>query len=128
MPTFNGWTIITMPTVPAAPASIEFIAPSAVAMSKSLFTGQQQIQNWGTLPMEINLNMPAMPQATAEAWITFLRALDGMANVFQFGAAFAGQYASSIGSRYWRLRNNSPKWSVSDMRVFGIQLELIEAK
>src|SRR5216684_2650377 len=96
MPTYLGWNVITIPTNPPAPASIEFIIDDAVAINISLFT--------------------------------FLRALNGMANVFQFGSAFATQYASSIGSRYWRLKTNTRKWSSSEMRVFGVQFEIREAK
>jgi hypothetical protein len=128
MPLFNGWNIITMPTTPPAPASVEFSVNDAVAMSMSPFTGEQQTQNWGPLPMEATLALPPLTQAQSEAWITFLRAMNGVANVTQFGAAFAAQYASSIGNRYWRLKKNLRKWSISEARVFGIQLEFIEAK
>ncbi len=128
MPTYLGWNVITIPTNPPAPASIEFIIDDAVAINISLFTGQQQTQNWGPLPEEAIVAYPPLTQTQSEAWITFLRALNGMANVFQFGSAFATQYASSIGSRYWRLKTNTRKWSISEMRVFGVQFEIREAK
>jgi hypothetical protein len=128
MPTYLGWNIITIPAIPAAPSSIEFTVSDAVALSISPFTGQQQVQNWGSLPMEASVSLPPLPIAVAENWITFLRALNGMANVFQFGASFAGVYASSVGTRYWRLKSNQRKWSVGNARLFGIQFELREAK
>lgn len=127
MPTYLGWDVITMPTDPAAPASIEFSVIDVVAVSKSPFTGQQQVQDWGSTFMEANVSLPPLTATQAEDWITFLRDLKGMANVFQFGAAFAAAYSSSIGSRYWRLKSNQRKWSVGEARVFGIQFEVMEA-
>lgn len=128
MPTFLGWTVINMPTDPAAPATAEFMANDAVAISISPFTGQQQVQNWGALPMEVSITLPPLKPAQIDAWITFLRSLQGQANVFQFSAAFMGAYASSIGTRYWRLKTNQRKWSVDRARLFGITFEAREAK
>ena len=43
MATFNGWTIITLPSDPPAPASIDFTLQDLVATVDNPFTGQQQI-------------------------------------------------------------------------------------
>ena len=127
MPTYLGWNIITIPSTPPAPASIEFTANDAVSINISPFTGQQQVYNWGALPMEISVSMPAMPYAVAQSWVSFLRNLQGQANVFQFTAAFTAAYSGDLGSRYWRLKSNQRKWSVNEARMYGIHFEAREA-
>lgn len=133
MSTYLGWTVVTMPSTPASPQSIEFSPNDIVALSKSPFTGQQQVQNWGTGPMEASLSLPPLTDTDAQAWIAFLLALNGVANVFQFSSAFAAAYPASLktgsplAQRYWRLKSNQRKWSISEARVYGIQLEIIEA-
>lgn len=118
---------ITIPTTPAAPRSVEFIVNDAAAVVISPFTGAQQVQYWGTLPMELSVTWPAMTEAQIGAWITFLRALKGQANYFQFGSAFTAAYTAALGSRYWRLKENRRKWSLGDQRVYGIQFDVREA-
>ena len=127
MPTYLGVDIITMPSTPASPQSIEFSVVDIVAMSVSPFTGQQQVQDWQSTFMEGSASLPPLTIAQADAWLTFLRDLKGMRNVFQFGAAFAAAYSSSIGSRYWRLKSNQRKWSITEARLYGIQFEFREA-
>lgn len=85
MPSFNGWPIIALPSTPAAPASIEFSANDIVGISQSPFTAQQQIQSWSAAWMEWSVQYPAMRHSDATAWIAFLMALQGTANVFQIG-------------------------------------------
>jgi hypothetical protein len=116
-----------MPTDPPSPQSIEFSAMDKVAVNISPFTGQQQIQDWLVPTREATVQLPPLTAAQADAWITFLVDLKGMANVFQFGTAFSAAYSSSIGSRYWRLKSNQRKWSISEARVYGIQFEIMEA-
>jgi len=127
MAQYLGWDIIDIPTDPPAPQSIEFSVFDVVALSRSPFTGQQQVQDWNATFMEANVSLPPLTADQAEAWISFLRDLKGVANVFQFGADFAAAYPSSIGDRYWRLKSNQRKWSVGEARVFGIQFEVMEA-
>ena len=88
-PTFNGWTIIPMPAAPPAPATMEFTALDTVAVSISPFTGQQQVQDWQASFMEASVSMPALTPAQAPAWIAFLMACRGQANVFQLGDPLA---------------------------------------
>lgn len=116
-----------MPTDPPSPQSMEFSVVDIVAVSRSAFTGQQQIQDWQATYMEASVSLPPLTIAQADAWITFLRDLKGMANVFQFQTAFSSAYSSSIGSRYWRLKSNQRKWSITEARVYGIQFEIMEA-
>jgi hypothetical protein len=89
MGTFNGWTIVTMPTVPAAPASVDFTVNDLVTMSVSSFTGQQQIQDWQHGWIEASVQLPALNHQQAQAWIAFLMSLRGQLNVFLFGDPLA---------------------------------------
>jgi hypothetical protein len=89
MSTFNGWTIIALPTIPAAPQTIDFSIIDVVAASVSPFTGQQQIQDWQQGWLEASVSMPPMTHITAQQWIAFLMSLRGQANVFQMGDPLA---------------------------------------
>lgn len=126
MATYLGRLIVTIPAYPPAPASIEFSQVDAVAASVSPFTFQQQVQQWAGSYRKASVSMPAMTDATAQAWVAFLVALDGMANVFQFGSAFAAAYPASIGSRYWCLASNERKWSINSNRAYGMSFEIRE--
>lgn len=126
MPTFLGRTVIVIPAFPPAPASIEFSQVDAVAVSMSPFTFQMQVQKWTGTYRKANVSMPAMTDANAQAWITFLTSLNGVSNCFQFSTAFAAAYPSSIGTRYWCLTSNERKWSINTNRMYGIQFEVRE--
>jgi hypothetical protein len=89
VPTFNGWNIISLPTIPAAPATIDFTATDIVAMSISPFTGQQQVQDWQQGWLEASVSYPPLTHVQAQAWIAFLMGLRGQANVFQLGDPLA---------------------------------------
>lgn len=87
--TFNGWNIISLPTTPSAPATIDFTATDIVAMSISPFTGQQQVHDWQQGMLEASVSYPPMTHVHAQAWIAFLLGLRGQRNVFQFGDPLA---------------------------------------
>jgi hypothetical protein len=89
MPTFNGWNIISLPTTPSAPATIDFTATDIVAMSISPFTGQQQVQDWQQGMLEASVSYPPLTHVQAQTWIAFLMGLRGQANVFQIGDPLA---------------------------------------
>ena len=126
MPVYNGWNVVFVPAFPPAPAVIEFSQNDAVAMNISPFSFQQQVQNWGATQMEAKVSMPPMKQSDGENWVAFLRSLQGMANVFQFGSAFVAKYPE-IGTRYWRLKGNLRSWTVTKDRVYLISFDVIEA-
>jgi hypothetical protein len=84
MATFNGFTIIVLPTAPA-PRSIEFVATDIVGDNTSPFTGQLQIQNWQAAFMKGTAVMPPMTTVAGRAWIAALLALNGKGNIFQLG-------------------------------------------
>jgi hypothetical protein len=205
MPTFNGWNIISMPTTPSAPQTIDFTANDVVAMSVSPFTGQQQVQDWQQGWLEASVSMPPLTHVQAQAWIAFLMSLRGQANVFQLGDPLAtsprgsgagtplvdggSQYGFSLATKGWtasasgvllpgdwlqigyrlyrnlgtvnangagkatlsiwpplrespadgdaitlnntkglfRLKGNARKWSETQARVYGIQIDIREA-
>lgn len=85
----NGLDLIAMPASPAAPASMEFTAQDTVAASVSPFTGQEQIQDWQASFIEASVSLPPLTHVQAQAWIAFLLALRGRANVFQLGDPLA---------------------------------------
>jgi hypothetical protein len=124
--TYLGRTVVPIPSYPPAPASIEFSQVDAAAASLSPFTFQQQVQRWAGSYRKASVTMPAMTDTNAQAWVAFLVALNGIANCFQFGAAFAAAYPLSIGSRYWCLTSNERKWSINSNRAYGMQFEIRE--
>jgi hypothetical protein len=85
MSTFNGWTIVNLPAFPTAPKTIEWMAQDIVADATSPFTGQQQIYSWQAAWLEASVTYQPMTNAQAQAWIAFLMALQGTANIFQLG-------------------------------------------
>src|SRR4051794_28311310 len=108
MPTYNGWTVVTMPTTPW-PAGVEFATNSIVATSTNPFNGQQQIQDFNAAYMEGSISLPPLTQAQAALWIAFLESCKGTACVFQFPSAFAAAFPETLTSdgtaqRYWRLK------------------------
>ena len=84
-PVFNGWPIVPMPRAPG-PKQISFRQNDSVGMTQSPFTLQSQVQAWpGADWWEADVSLPPMSAADARAWIAFLAALRGKANVFQMG-------------------------------------------
>jgi len=98
-----------------------------VALNLSPFTGEQQVQDWGGNLMEASVVWPAMTFTTAQPWIVFLRALKGQSGVFQFNSAFMSAYSGDIGSRFWGLKNNTVKWSVTKDRAYSLSFDIREA-
>ncbi len=76
--------------------------------------------------MEASISMPAMIFTTAQPWVVFLRALKGQVSVFQLTADFMAAYPGDIGTRYWRLKSNTAKWSISKDRVYGLAFDVRE--
>jgi len=78
--------LVSTPTSPAAPKSIQYRGSDAVASVVSPFTGQVQTQQWpGADLWKWTVTMPPMTQADADQWISFLLELRGMSNAFQLG-------------------------------------------
>jgi hypothetical protein len=87
--TFNGWTIVAMPSDPA-PRAIEFTDVDTIAANLSPFTGTKQVLDWQAAWLEANITMPPMVDgATARAWMAFLAQLRGQSCVFEIGDPLA---------------------------------------
>lgn len=122
MAVFNGVTIIPMPSTPPAPKHIEWSFENIVGRIVSPFTGQEQVQNWQASWPEASLSYPPMKNATFQPWAAFLMALQGAANILQFGDPLmtaprgtgsgtpvvngAGQTGYSISTRGWTASAN----------------------
>ena len=89
MATALGWTLVTLPNEPAAPATVDFSAYDMIAASTNPFTGQQQFYDWGAAVLEASVSMPPLTHVQAQNWIAFMLSLKGTANVFQFGDPLA---------------------------------------
>src|SRR5579859_3971648 len=125
MATFNGRPVIDMPNSPA-PKSVEFTRMNAVAVSTSPFTFQQQVQDWNAATMEMSVSLPPMIHDVAAAWVDFLIACNGQANVFQLSNT---KWQSLIPATaqltdYWCLKSNSNKWSISEAIIYGLHFEV----
>ena len=96
MATFNGWTIVTLPSDPPAPASIEFTLQDLVGTVDNPFTGQQQFQDWQASFIEWSVSMPPLTRVQAPAWIAFLMSTRGSLNVFQMGDPLAKTPRGSV--------------------------------
>lgn len=124
---YLGWTVVSVPAYPPAPASIDLSVVEIVSGNVSPFTGQMQVYDWNASYMEASVVMPPLRNADGQNWVAFLRSLKGIASVFQFTAAFMAAYPNDVGTRYWRLKSNTAKWSIDDNRHYRIQFDIREA-
>ena len=85
MPSFGGWNIISMPTDPAAPKSIEWQLSDVIGSNRSPFTLQQQVYDWGQAILRASLSYQPMLPPQSAAWEAFLMNCQGINNVFLFG-------------------------------------------
>lgn len=75
-------------TPPATPTTrtLKMIMQSVTAMTTSPFTGQQQVIEYpGAEWWEMQVTLPPMVRASAEAWIAFLGSLRGRSGTFLMG-------------------------------------------
>jgi hypothetical protein len=68
------------------------------------------------------------------AWSTFIKSLNGMANVFQFPSAVCAAFPNELTTdgttpQTWRLKsNNSVKWTIKPGSVvFGLVIDVRQA-
>jgi len=62
-----------------------FFASNVVGLSKSPFTLQQEVYQWPGEEWLVDVSLPPMAQATAEAWVNFLVSLRGQVGTFYIG-------------------------------------------
>lgn len=124
MPYGGGGSVIVMPSTPW-PKGLEIKNTRLAAANTNPFTAQQQIQDWGNNLQEISVSMANMSQAVAANWETFLLALNGIVNVFQFPSAIQAKFADSIpSSSYWRLKQSSVQWAIKPGAIYtGLTFE-----
>lgn len=76
---------------------VVFRARTQVGMSRSPFSGSQQVYQWPGEWWEADCTLPQMLRADAEAWACFLLALRGMAGTFLIGDPAAKTPQGAIG-------------------------------
>jgi hypothetical protein len=128
MPTYNGWTIVTMPSTPSA-KNVEFSDQSVVTASQSPFTGQQQIYDWqasmaGSVDHDADDALWPLrsPGSTSCARVRVKRASSSCRP-----SSLPYVPTGAVPALYWRLKNNTAKWSVSPGNIVGMQFEIREA-
>lgn len=81
---------LALPTV-TSPTTVRINAHTTVAVSASPFTGQQQVQEFSGQWWQAEINLPPMPRASAEEWISFLLKLNGRRGTFLLGMPAAAK-------------------------------------
>lgn len=133
MALFNGRTIVIMPSSPA-PVDVQFTRNSIVAVNESIFTGQQQIQDWGGSWYDATLTFATMSAVDGLIWRDFLLSLNGPANVFAFSNATLISTISTLAAKvtpsgYWCLKDPITKWLIKTGMVYGgLTIDCREAK
>lgn len=81
----NTVSVVTLPSSPG-PRSIEFDFTESVAVARSIFSGQTQVQRWpGADVLSGTATLPPLTQDEADAWISALMQCQGMTNAFMLG-------------------------------------------
>ena len=134
MSTFNGWTIVPLPTFPPVPKSVEWEMGDTVGSARSPFSQQQQIQQWNASLLRASVSYQPMTDPQARPWLAFLAALQGVANIFQFGdpvltgpqspAAVAGAVSGANQTGY-TLNTTSSGLTLGDWIQIGLRLYLV---
>lgn len=75
---------LALPSTPGW-GRINFTANNIVGISKSPFTMQQQVYQWPGEGWEVDVSLPPMNQATAEAWVNWAVSLRGTLGTFYIG-------------------------------------------
>jgi len=133
MSTFNGWQIISLPTSPPAPKSIEWEYMDVVGSAQSPFSLQRQIQVWGAAQIRASISYPLMPTKQAAPWRAFL-ALANMGSVFSIGdplnqspqhVGATGGTVSGSGQTGFFLSTSSSNLTPGDWIQIGLRLYLV---
>jgi hypothetical protein len=128
MPTFNGWTIVTIPSYPPAPQSIQPSLVYIASVNVSPFSGERQVYDWQADWPEFRVNMPPMSIPVFQNWIAFLKNLKGITCVFQFTTAFGAAYPNDIPSgAYFCLKENTVTYSLNQNRSYSLSFEVRQA-
>ena len=132
MSTYLGWTIVSMPTDPPAPASLEFAHNAIAGASTNPFAAQQQTYDWQANWKEASVSMASMTAAQGALWAAFIESCDGVSNVFQFPAGVCALFPNELTKdgmpRYWRLKDNKAQWTIKKGKFYSLTFEVREAK
>ena len=133
MATYLGWTIVSLPTSPPCPASLEPAHNAIEGANSNPFNAQQQTYDWQNNWKELSVSMPAMNAAQGQAWASFFESCDGISNVFQFASGVCSLFPNELTTdgttpRYWRLKKNSTQWMIKKGKIYGVTFECREAK
>jgi hypothetical protein len=127
MPTYNGWTVVTIPALPV-PKTIEPVYNSTVAATTNPFNAKQQIHDWQANYAEMKVTMPPMNATDGMTWAQFLISCNGPASVFTLPTAVVALLPTGIvPGGYWRLKTNTVRWSVNEGLIYQLEFELREA-
>lgn len=96
MATVFGWNLEVMPSIPAAPATIEYRTNPIVGMTPGGFNGRQQIYNWQQGFREMSLSYGPIAEEDWPEWDGFIVAVEGVSSVFQFGDPRRGTPRGSV--------------------------------
>lgn len=91
MSTWNGITIVSIPTGIANVLSIDWDPQEIVASTTDTFTGQQQTFDWQASYWQGTLSFPPMTRSDGDTWAAFILSLRGPLNAFLFGNPKAAQ-------------------------------------
>jgi hypothetical protein len=82
----NTVSVVNLPADSGSFQSIDWNFSTAVATVTSVFTGQVQAQQWPGADMwSGTATLPPLTQTKADAWLSALMQMQGMANAFQLG-------------------------------------------
>ncbi len=76
---------LSLPSGHRAPSRVVMRTNSVVGMSKSPFTGSQQVYQWPGEWWSAEVTLPPMARSDAEYWVAFLVALRGVTGTFLIG-------------------------------------------
>ena len=131
MSTFNGWNVISIPTSPSAPKSMEWMLSDVQGSVKSPFSLQQQIFSWSQAVLAVSLSYQPMLPPQAAAWEAFLMNCYGIGSVFMFGDPLrltpqtpgaTGGTASAAASGATTLTISSSGMQVGDWVQVGVRM------
>jgi len=119
-----------MPDSPT-PNDIQYSSYETVAVNQSIFTGQQQVQDWGGHWLEATLTYTSMSAAQGAVLRDFMLSLKGQSNVFAFAGVnlIASVPATANATGYWALKGNNFKYGIKPGIIYnGFSLDVREAK
>lgn len=117
---------ISIPTTPA-PKALRITRRSAVGVSQSPMTGQQQVYAWPGKWWEIDAQFPPMTAAQAKDWIAFFVSLNGQEGTFTWTLPDTGWSGSGVTPpTTWRLVSNATTWDVGEAMQYGFSMSCRE--